>query len=67
MRLVYPEGLPDSERWERGPLSAAQSNPGLDLQEVPAKMIRILHVVAIMNAGGMENYIMNLYRKMRCV
>lgn len=64
MRLVYPEGLPDSERWERGPLSAAQSNPGLDLQEVPAKMIRILHVVAIMNAGGMENYIMNLYRKM---
>lgn len=25
-------------------------------------MIRVLHVVSIMNAGGMENYIMNLYR-----
>lgn len=27
-------------------------------------MIRILQVVSIMNAGGMENYIMNLYRQM---
>lgn len=26
-------------------------------------MIRILQVVSIMNAGGMENYIMNLYRQ----
>ncbi|MGX8833546.1 glycosyltransferase [Amedibacillus sp. YH-ame6] len=25
-------------------------------------MIRILHVVSILNTGGMENYIMNLYR-----
>lgn len=27
-------------------------------------MIRVLQVVSIMNAGGMENYVMNLYRRM---
>ena len=27
-------------------------------------MIRILQVFSILNAGGMENYVMNLYRRM---
>ena len=34
----------------------------ISIQEVTPKMKRVLHVVSILDRGGMENYIMNIYR-----